>query len=172
MYTAFIDWDEFNNWVGEVKGLRGFEMMPIVYEGWEDDDPLPLDEVAAAIYDNLDDLDPDDMFEWFEYNDERIDWDEFKAWAVELKDEPGYEWLDDIFIFDNTSDRNADKKTLKKNTKRIDEILEDIEVGDNGVLPWDEVAQKIDENLDGINAYDFEEWLEDNEDKIEKEQFK
>ena len=68
----------------DVKNEPGYEELPIAYEGWEDNDVMPWDEIAKDIEDNLSGLDPKLMFEWFQDNEERIDWDEFTLWADEI----------------------------------------------------------------------------------------
>lgn len=95
--TARIDWDEFNEWYSEVHDTPGYEWLSEAYEGWEDDDILPWDEVAEDIEKNKWEMDADGFVEWLDENEDRIDWEDFDRWAERVKDEEGYFWLEKVF---------------------------------------------------------------------------
>jgi len=80
-----------------------------------------------------------------------IHWDQFEAWIEEVRGKPGYEWVDEA---------------LEIQKKEDDDYEDDMEE-----LDWDVVARHIDEKKDGITAEEAGEWLFENQDRINWDDF-
>ena len=76
-------------------------------------------------------------------NTGKINWDELNEWVEEVKDKPGYEWLSEAY-----------------------EGWEDEEI-----LDWDKVAREWEEEKWDIKAEDAKLWLEENEERIDWDEF-
>ena len=79
------------------------------------------------------------MFTWFKDNRKRLNWDDVEIWAKEIKHEPGYEWVTEIFGDEDNNkaeiveeffvqEEKFDISMILKDEENI--MLADIDMGD------------------------------------------
>jgi len=99
MHSSKIDWVELELWLNTHQDEPGYDWISSAYQGWEGDQFYDWDNVADLIDDLKWLVEADDFSWWLDENQEKIDWEDFDAWAEDVEDMPGYGWLEKVFYF-------------------------------------------------------------------------
>ena len=110
-----IDWDQFEEWVEIVEEKPGYEFLDNV--DWEGarDNRIDWDMAKQTIESKKYMIEPEDFAIWLKQNEDRIDWDEFQAWADYVESENGYEWLNEaIESYESGEYENRNRNALER----------------------------------------------------------
>ena len=107
-----IDWDHFDDWVDDVEDEPGYDWLQGVFRMWEQDEAhdipqewirsdgtIQFRKIAQYIQQMVrsgEEIDADEMSEWFDDHEDMIRGDDFDNWFMRVKDLDGYEWVNEM----------------------------------------------------------------------------